>query len=129
MTAARELGSGMIRETLGLPHDNGFRVLGHLVGAERCMKAAHHDRDRPFSVLAGDLVGSHRRIRLDAQCHQVRRLIVRNLLKPVVVKHALHIGRCEARQHAQAEWFHAGLVHIQAVVLAADVGESAGFAY
>src|SRR4029453_684241 len=93
-------------EAFRLTDDHAFRVLGDFVRAERGMEAAHHHRYAPPSILAGDLVGALRRVGLDADCHQIRGLVERDLLHAIVVEADVHVARRETRDRRRRQGLH-----------------------
>ena len=90
------------------------------------MCAAHNNWDTSLAILSRNLVGATSGVDFDTDGDQVRRLVVRNLLHAIVVQHAFDVGRREAGQDAQTERLHPCFVHVQAVILAADIRHDEG---
>ena len=67
-------------------------VLARLRRAPASVKAAHHDRHAAAAILGGDLVGAPGGVGLDADRHQVRRLVVRDRLHAIVVEADLDVA-------------------------------------
>src|SRR5690348_13826886 len=70
------------------------------------MKTTHHDRHAAAAKLACDLVAARGRISLNADCHQVGWLVIRNHLQPVIIEAHGHVGWGEARQYRRSERLH-----------------------
>ena len=70
------------------------------------MEAAHDDRHAAPAVLAGDLVGALRGVRLDADRDEIGGLVVRDGLHPIVVEAHLDVGRREAGDRRRRQRLH-----------------------
>ena len=115
------VGHDLRPERLGVARKNRVRVLGDLVGDERRVHPAHHDRHPPRPVLGGDLVGATRRKRLDVDGDQVGRLVVVDLVDAVVDQPAVDAWRGQPGQDAEGQRLHARLIDEPlAVVQAAE---------
>src|ERR1043166_7362565 len=66
--------------------NHGFGVEGDFVGTEGGVEAAHDNRDAPFSVLGGNLVGAFGGVSFDADGGQIGWFIERYLLHAIVVE-------------------------------------------
>ena len=86
--------------------DNGIGIQRRLVRAERCVKAAQHDRHAALPIFSGDLVGAPRRIRLDADRDEVGFLIEWNRFEPIVVKADIDVVGRQAREDGRGQRFH-----------------------
>ena len=70
------------------------------------MEPAHHHWHTPLAIFRRDLVRPLGGVRLDADRHQIGRLVERNLFHPVVVKFHVHVRRREPRDRRRRQRFH-----------------------
>src|SRR5687768_17882732 len=71
--------------------DNGLRVRRHFIRTKRGVKSTHHHWHTALPKFRRDLVSALRRVSLHADRHEIRRLVPRDVLHPVVVETNLDI--------------------------------------
>lgn len=99
---------------LRLADDDRFAVGDHLVGAERGVEAAHHDGHAAAAVFAGDLIRPFRRVGFDADQDEIRGLVERDRLHPIVMEPPLDVGGQQRRQHGRRQRLHLPAPHVAA---------------
>jgi hypothetical protein len=113
-------------QRLRLPHDHGVGVPRDLLRAETRVESAHHHRHAAPAVFRGDLVRALRGVGLDGEGHEVRRLVERDLLHPVVVEAHLDVLGSEAGDEGGRQRLHLPGPDVRLAPAPADAGMHEG---
>ena len=108
-------------EQLGLADDHGLGMLRDLVGAQRGVKTAHHDRHAAPPVFGRDLVGALGGVGLDADGDEIGGRVERDRLHAIVVEAELDVFWREAGERRGGQRLHLPGADVGAVAaMAAD---------
>ena len=97
-----EAGPGL----LSLADHHCLCVLRDFIGTQRCMEPTHDHRHATTAIFAGDLIGTLRRVRLDADRDEVRRLVERDQFHAVVIETHVHVSGRQSREGGGGQRLH-----------------------
>lgn len=120
--SSQRVGADLAHKILRFGNHDGVCMLEGLFRHERGMIAAQNHRDATPAELRRDGVGALGRVGLDRHGHPRGGAIEGDLLKRVVVKLRLPIGRQQAGDDRQRQGFQAEGVDVELLAVAAETG-------